>query len=357
MIDPLSSAQTIAIIGSGEVGLNIYNALKKGRYGKKTINLFDSNPKRTGLLIENNKVKHTGLLSEFDPDLIILGYNADTRIYKKHKNTLQRSSDALLLSAVELFISLPEMRVWPLLRPKIAIKKEDLASTIINRLSDIESKKQFEQYYSWVCDPKGLFPPEGATRNQYFEQGLITLGTNEVFVDCGAFIGDTLDAFLNRTSNMFGEYYAFEPDKENFFRLIECLRDKDKLTKQKIIPINAAVSGRNGYIEFSDNANQMSQKTVSNGNWVRAYSLGKFNFRKAPTFLKLDLEGAELGALKSCMSNIVKWRPKICVAIYHNPSDFLDIPITLMSSLENYRYYVRAHNKFGLDFVLYCVPT
>lgn len=357
MIDWLSNAQNIAIIGSGEVGLNIYRALKNSPYRNKTINLFDRNHDRAGSLIENNKVRHTELLSEFVPDLIILGYNADIRIYEEHKNTLQRDYDAILLSALDLFVVLPEMRAWPLLSSKIAIKKNCLASTIIHRLSDMESKKQFEQYFSWVCDPRGILPPEGATWNQYFEQDLITLRTDEVFVDCGAFTGDTLDAFLNRTSNMFAEYYAFEPDKENFFQLVECLKHKDKSTKQKITPINAAVSGKNGYIEFADHANQMSKKTVSNGNWIRAYSLNKFDFRLAPTFLKLDLEGAELRVLRSCLSKVARWRPKICVAIYHNPSDFLDIPITLMSSLENYRYHVRAHNKFGLDFVLYCVPA
>lgn len=350
------TAKTVAIIGSGEVGVNIFNALIAKSHPRDAIMHFDSDPSKIDQIIAGRKVHHTERLTETCPDLVILGYSANHGDYESHKQLLGQTVNGSVLSAIELFQILPEMRVWPMLSPTAANKKTNVVKQIIEKLGDTKSKSQYRRYFSWICNPHNSKPPEGETSNQYFDNELIKLTKEEVFVDCGAFIGDTLDAFLLKTNNTFKEYYAFEPDKENFIQLIRNLGQKTKNIKQKVMPFNGAISNHDQYLEFLDNANQMSQQTAQTGNWVKAYSLGTFDFKSDPTFIKLDLEGQETTALRGFSEKILKWRPKLCVAIYHNPSDFIDIPINLMSTLENYTFHVRAHNKFGLDFVLYCCP-
>lgn len=59
--------------------------------------------------------------------------------------------------------------------------------------------------------------------SQYFPEDIIHLRDDEVFVDCGAYIGDTLESFLRRTDK-FQKYYALEPDKRRFEELREKLQ-------------------------------------------------------------------------------------------------------------------------------------
>jgi len=52
---------------------------------------------------------------------------------------------------------------------------------------------------------------------QYFPP--FSLGRNEVFVDCGAFDGDTIAQFRRATDDHFDQIIAFEPDPVNFAAL------------------------------------------------------------------------------------------------------------------------------------------
>ncbi len=43
-------------------------------------------------------------------------------------------------------------------------------------------------------------------------------------------------------------------------------------------------------------------------------------------FIKMDIEGSELGALRGAESTIRRWRPKLGISLYHRPEDFFSIP-------------------------------
>ena len=46
----------------------------------------------------------------------------------------------------------------------------------------------------------------------YFREDLFNLGKEESLVDCGAFDGDTISLFLDKTGNSFKSAIGFEPD-------------------------------------------------------------------------------------------------------------------------------------------------
>lgn len=54
---------------------------------------------------------------------------------------------------------------------------------------------------------------------QYFPNYLFQLGNNEVFVDCGAYDGDTVDELRRASNDQFVCIIAFEPDPDNFSAL------------------------------------------------------------------------------------------------------------------------------------------
>jgi hypothetical protein len=81
----------------------------------------------------------------------------------------------------------------------------------------------------------------------------------------------------------------------------------------------------------------------------------KYNSTKVD-FIKFDIEGAELEALKGGIETIINDRPQLAVSIYHSPEDFIEIPVFLMRNLENYKFYIGHYSTGVFETVLYCTP-
>ncbi|STQ87043.1 FkbM family methyltransferase [Helicobacter muridarum] len=71
----------------------------------------------------------------------------------------------------------------------------------------------------------------------------------------------------------------------------------------------------------------------------------------------MDIEGAELEALKGAENTIKKYKPKLALSIYHRREDMLSIPKYLQSLNCGYRFYLRNFWWFSVDIVLYAIPT
>ena len=74
------------------------------------------------------------------------------------------------------------------------------------------------------------------------------------------------------------------------------------------------------------------------------------------TFLKLDVEGAEMKALQGAKNTIMKNKPRLAVCIYHKPEDIIEIPAHLLSLNPDYYFYIRYYNFSYNETVLYAIP-
>ena len=73
------------------------------------------------------------------------------------------------------------------------------------------------------------------------------------------------------------------------------------------------------------------------------------------TFIKLDIEGAEIDALKGAKESIKKWKPRLAICIYHKPEDPIEIPLYIHGLVPEYRMYIRHYSTCKAETVLYCV--
>jgi hypothetical protein len=71
----------------------------------------------------------------------------------------------------------------------------------------------------------------------------------------------------------------------------------------------------------------------------------------------MDIEGAELAALKGAEAAIRKHRPKLAISVYHRPDDFQAIPRYLESLNLGYRYYLDHHTLYQNETVLFAAPN
>ncbi|MGH9582040.1 MAG: FkbM family methyltransferase, partial [Bryobacteraceae bacterium] len=85
----------------------------------------------------------------------------------------------------------------------------------------------------------------------YFPEDLVSLGPREVFVDCGAFNGDTIANFLHATNSAFEKIFAFEPDPSNFAELQSSIAMLSRSEKGRIIAEQKAVGASTCKVRFA----------------------------------------------------------------------------------------------------------
>ena len=73
------------------------------------------------------------------------------------------------------------------------------------------------------------------------------------------------------------------------------------------------------------------------------------------TFIKMDVEGAELDSLKGAEKTIQQYKPKLAIAIYHKPEDILEIPQFILSCREDYKLYIRHYTSCNYETIPYAL--
>ena len=80
-------------------------------------------------------------------------------------------------------------------------------------------------------------------------------------------------------------------------------------------------------------------------------------FRETPlTFIKMDIEGAEYGALRGAAKVIQRDRPILAICVYHTQNDIWRIPLLVWEMLPEHKLYLRAYEGDGFQTVMYAVP-
>ncbi len=195
--------------------------------------------------------------------------------------------------------------------------------------------------------------PNPVEHTIYFPQELCPLMDCEVFVDCGAYDGDSIQSFLEETKNRFAQIYGFEPDPANFAKLQERV---EKLSKRDSISVRrAAVGAVAGVVTFSGEGSEASR--VGTGKMqVDCIVLDQVLAGTQPTYIKMDIEGSELDALTGARGIIEQHSPVLAICTYHLQDHLWKIPLLIQSFSDRYAYFLRPHLLEGWDLVTYAIP-
>lgn len=190
---------------------------------------------------------------------------------------------------------------------------------------------------------------------QYFLKNGKYLGRQKVMIDCGAYIGDTLDDLLNTIQyDDFDRYECYEMDFDTCNRLKKNVSAMNEEIKKKIDIYNVGVGEENEEVSYSRSNIGESSLIPQNGNAVaKVVRLDDQCERKQITFLKMDIEGSEQGALKGCSETIKRCKPMCAICIYHRVMDFWLIPQLLKSYVPEYHLILRHHSTDWEDSVCY----
>jgi FkbM family methyltransferase len=229
----------------------------------------------------------------------------------------------------------------------------DIILEAYNLLHDSESKEVFLNLLkSRVCSENG-WKFTISKQKQYFND-IINVNCLEAFIDCGAYDGDTVRDFLSFTENQFHSYYAFEPMDNLFSKLTLTISKLDKELRDKIKVFKLATGDKkqNLMFKFSGPASGVSEEGEISVNSVKVDDLLE---GKLISWIKMDIEGAELAALEGAKNIISLNRPKLTICVYHKTRDLWEILIWIHKHCVDYNILLRMHE--GYDVVCYAMPA
>lgn len=201
-----------------------------------------------------------------------------------------------------------------------------------------------------------LLPPNDPVK--YFRSDLFPiLPSDAVLFDGGAFDGDTLRAFLEFQNGAFRRAVAIEPDPSNYARLAQYVASLPIDAREKVTPLNAALGERRETRMFDAQGTLGGALTTSGDAAVQVLGLPDVAEQfGAPTFVKLDIEGAEQDVIRGGSDTIRTSTPAMAICVYHRPDDLWTIP-SLLSDLDSeYQIKLRTEGDDGMGMVCYAVP-
>nr|WP_297279083.1 FkbM family methyltransferase [uncultured Butyricicoccus sp.] len=226
--------------------------------------------------------------------------------------------------------------------------------TVYDILSDDMSKVVFQNVirYRINRDEKFLQDIALPRNTQYFPKNLNDnpfLTEKEVFLDAGAFVGDTVSAFLKVVDGHYDSIYAFEPDEKNYKMLSNTYMDNEKIHCYQ-----AGVGEKSEILHFISDTSG-SKVSMEGTEQIQIVSLDELLGDIPVTYLKMDVEGMECAALRGATKLIQRYKPKLAICTYHSNSDMLEIPKLILEINPTYQLYFRHYTQGIVETVCYAL--
>lgn len=210
---------------------------------------------------------------------------------------------------------------------------------LYEKLGDYRSKKVLLAILSnWYrYDFVNLESSRETNFSDYFDLDLVKC-QDEVFVDLGSYIGDTVFDYLRiYGEESYKKIYCYEITP-NIFALL-----KNNLVKYENIEFRRrAVSDKNEVLYVSDNSAGPSANTlaIEGEDEVASVTLDE-DIEERITTLKMDIEGFEKKAIMGAKKHIASDKPKLLISVYHRNEDLFKIAQMIDEICPGYNFYLR----------------
>jgi FkbM family methyltransferase len=353
----------VVLLGSGGLGRRALAGLRA--YGVEPLAFADNSIGRQGTTIDGVRVMSPAdTAREFGANAVfvvtIWGANSPHRF--------EQSREQLRALGCDVVVSFPQL-FWKYPRATLPHYLMDLPHQILEQKQDVraaydlcEDDASRVEYVSQVrfrllADFDGLSHP--VKHPQYFPDDLFAWRSDEWILDGGAYDGDTVRSLVALHGANFGHLHAFEPDPSNFAKLTAAVAALSAELQAKFTCSQVALASEAGtlHLDALGNASSATSVVAASGTIaVPAATIDTLIGDAHPTFLKLDIEGAEPDALLGARHTIERDGPVLAICVYHRQDHLWSIPLMLRAWRDDYALFLRPHNEEGWDLICYAVP-
>ncbi len=189
------------------------------------------------------------------------------------------------------------------------------------------------------------------TVNPYFKSEIFSLDKGMVYLDGGAYIGDTIQLLVEILGGPCKYIYSFEPNDENYKKMTAAVEKYGSAVKC----INAGLDNHDGTVSFlkADSGSRISDDGAGK---IQVIDIRRFLSElteNLPTFIKLDIEGKERDVIEAMSDFIKERKPDLAISVYHSLEDLWEIPLQIHRISPDYKIYLRHQSNYFTETVCY----
>jgi FkbM family methyltransferase len=216
---------------------------------------------------------------------------------------------------------------------------------------NFELFRDFIQTYSQPVLEFGNGNYDGTPEDYYyFNNDVVSLWPEEVYIDVGAYDGDTVATFIEACTKHGVDYariHAFEPDPHCYRSLL-----KNTAGYKNVICHSSGVWSQSQVLRFksSENAIHDQAGTIDHSGdiEIEVVSLDECLQGEKVTFIKMDPGGNVIPeAIRGAAGLIADHKPKLALGAYHALESIFEIPILVHRICPDYKLVLR-HNTYHL---------
>jgi len=318
------------LFGAGACGQNTLKYMRE--HGQEPIAFADNDSTRWGTKFHSVPVLPPKLAKKLNPEATFV-----VTIYDRSAKDVRRQLEAMnaktapINSLVPVYHGLPTASIEAQLRGVV---------TEPQTLTEISDQLLFRRTLNYDLQ----IPP--TDKGETYFPDFISKNPEEVYIDCGAYDGDSIRQFLKtRTAK---EIIAFEPDYVTFNKL---------LASTECTALRCALGSYTGTVPFVPTGwmdAHVDKDAKSFIPCVRCVRLDELDYQ--PTFIKMDIEGSEIEALQGSRGILQKYKPVLAICAYHKGPDLWEIPLLIHSIQPSYDLRLRRYAEGPWELVWYAVP-
>ncbi len=224
--------------------------------------------------------------------------------------------------------------------------------------ADDESRELYAGLLNWFVTLESGSVPGPLPANRTHFSDVLRLLDDEVFVDCGAFDGDTISSYVDLTGGRYRRILALEPDPQTFLELNSRIRNVERITT-----LNVAVGAELGRLPFVA-AGSLASHAVSagaegvsiSGSVIHANVIRLDDVKPRPTYIKMDIEGFEREALEGGRRLLASNETAFAVTLYHRMADLWNLPLYIHEAAPDLKLFLRHYAEDWSETVCYAIP-
>ena len=240
-------------------------------------------------------------------------------------------------------------------------------------LYEIEKyKNEFEQVYDLLEDNKSkenyiaFLKTRVSGNNKYimdvfeeeqtfFHNQIFQINNKEVYLDVGAYDGDTIRLFLNENQGKYKYIYAVEPDKKNNQKLKAYIEEK-QLTNIEITDKGAWNCTEEQYFSSGEQVSSViSSKKIEKD--ISSITVKKiddmFDYLEKITLIKINYFVGVKETIEGATKLLVEHCPKLAITIGFDCRNIRYIPQIINKINPQYRLYLRYNRGMVSGLTLY----